>query len=237
MKLSLVFICLFASFVACSQTKNLGSWSVINTKVTLSKKWGLFNELQVRSQSFYDDLYYYEIKGGVSYSINKNFSFLAGIGKYMTYANKGNFKKPVAAEEFRNWQQLTMNHYLERIKFEHRYRVEQRWFKTGYRNRFRYRLNALVPINRKKMEAKTFYASAFNELFLTNKSPYFERNRFFAGVGYKFSEQVTLQPGYAYQFDYRSDGTKFPKHFVQITLMLEFGSSKNTNERIPGSLD
>jgi long-subunit fatty acid transport protein len=237
MKLLFIVALALLSATAFPQTKNLGSWTVVNTKVNLSEKWSVFNELQVRSQSFYDDMFYYEIKGGVSYAINKNFSFLAGIGKYMTYANKGNFKTPVAANEFRHWQQLTMNHFLERIKFEHRYRVEQRWFKTGYRNRFRYRLSALVPINGKKLEPKTFYASAFNEIFLTNKEPYFERNRFFAGIGYKFSDKLTIQPGYAYQFDYKNDGTRFPKHFVQITLMLEFQGEKNSNERMPGVMD
>lgn len=230
-----VLLCLSGSLF--SQQSHLGSWNVITTKLTLTKHWGVYNELQLRSQSFYDHHFYYEVKGGVSYSVNKNFSFLVGTGRYITYTDGGNFKKPVTANEWRLWEQLTMNQYLERIKFEHRYRVEQRWFKTGYRNRFRYRLNMAAPINKKKIGPKTFYATAFDEIFLTNKAPHFERNRFFAGLGYQFSKLLTVQPGYLYQYDYRSNGTHTGKHFFQLTFTIEIDSHKNPNEKIPGNVD
>lgn len=236
MRIILLVVLLSAYCAAFSQKKDFGSWNVLNTELTLSDKWGVYNELQLRSQSFYDNHFYYEVKGGVSYSINKNFTFLLGIGKYITYTDGGSFKKPVSANEFRFWQQLTMNHYLERIKFEHRYRVEQRWFKTGYRNRFRYRLNAAVPLNNTKMGPKTFYLSSFNEVFLTNKAPYFERNRFFFGTGYQLSKTFAIQPGYVYQYDYR-DNTGAGKHFFQLTLSIEIDADKNPNEKIPGNLD
>jgi len=232
-----LFIALFAiSINAYSQKNDFGSWNVLNTKLNLSGKWNLFNELQVRSQSFYANHFYYEIKGGVSYSLTETFSFLIGIGKYKTFSDGGSFKQPVTASEFRLWQQLTMNHFLDRIKFEHRYRVEQRWFKTGYRNRFRYRLNAAVPINKRKVTSKTFYAAAFNEVFLTNTAPYFERNRVFAGMGYQFNDHFTLQPGYVYQYDYRNNEGS-GKHFFQLTLMIEIDADKNTSERMPGNID
>jgi hypothetical protein len=236
MRIPFFAIALFISFTACSQQSDVGSWNVINTKLTLSPKWSVFNELQLRSQSFYKNHYYYEIKGGVAFSINKSFSFLLGAGKYMTYTDGGNFKDPVTANEFRFWQQITMNHYLERIKFEHRYRIEQRWFKPGYKNRFRYRLNAAVPINHKKMGPKTFYVASFDEVFFTNIAPYFERNRFFAGAGYQISKYFTIQPGYLHQFDYKNNKGS-GKNFFQLTLMIEIDAHKNPNEKIPGNVD
>jgi|SRR5688572_21151630 hypothetical protein len=236
MRTLLLSVLLLSSCVGFSQKKDFGSWNVITTKLLLTDKWGVYNELQLRSQSFYDNHFYYEVKGGVSYSLNKSFSFLLGVGKYITYTDGGSFKKPVSANETRFWQQLTMNHYLERIKFEHRYRVEQRWFKTGFRNRFRYRLNAAVPINNKKIGPKTFYIASFNEIFLTNKEPYFERNRFFLGTGYQINKMFTIQPGYVYQFDYRNnDGAG--KHFFQLTLGIEIDGHKNKDEKIPGNVD
>lgn len=227
---------LLAYSFAFSQRSHFGSWNVITTRVTLSEKWGIYNELQLRSQSFYNDHFYHEVKGGVSYAISKNFVVLLGIGDYQTYTDGGNFVKPVTAHETRLWQQLTMNHYLERVKFEHRYRIEQRWFNTGYRNRYRYRLNAAVPINHKKMGPKTFYIASFNEIFLTNKAPYFERNRFFAGPGYQISKHFTIQPGYVYQFDYRNNVGQ-GKHFFQLTLTIDINAEKSAAERIPGNLD
>jgi hypothetical protein len=236
MRNTFVAILLLSSLSAISQRSHFGSWNVITTRVTLSEKWGVYNELQLRSQSFYGDHFYHEVKGGVSYALNKNFVVLLGIGDYQTYTDGGSFVKPITAHETRLWQQLTMNHYLERIKFEHRYRIEQRWFNTGYRNRFRYRLNAAVPLNHKKMGPKTFYLASFNEIFLTNKAPYFERNRFFAGAGYQMSKHFTIQPGYVYQFDYRNN-IGLGKHFFQLTLTIDVNAHKSSNERIPGNLD
>lgn len=236
MKTPLYVVLLTLSISSFSQKEDFGSWNVINTKLTLSDKWSVFNELQLRSQSFYHNHFYYEIKGGVSYQLSKNFSLLLGAGKYMTYTDGGNFKSPVTANEFRFWQQMTMNHFLERIKFEHRYRVEQRWFKTGYRNRFRYRLNTAIPLNKRKLAPKTFYISAFDEVFFTNIAPYFERNRFFAGFGYQFSKYFTLQPGYVYQYDFRNN-IGSGKHFFQFTLGIEIDAYKDTREKIPGNAD
>lgn len=229
----------FFNFSASAQKKNLGSWNVINTRLSLSRNWSIFNELQLRSQSFYSDHFYYEVKGGISYNINKNFSVLVGTGKYITYDSdqEGNFPKPVTANETRLWQQLTMNHYLERIKFEHRYRVEQRWFKTGYRNRFRYRLSTALPLNKSKIEPGAFFFTTFNEIFLTNKAPYFERNRFFAGLGYEISKPFIIQPGYVYQFDYKNDNTGQGKHFFQLTLMIDLDDIEDAIPRLPSTVD
>jgi hypothetical protein len=232
----ILFVLFGISLQVSGQQNDFGSWNVINTKLNLSEKWNVFNELQVRSQSFYDNHFYYEIKGGVSYEISKNFSVLLGTGKYKTFTDGGSFKQPVTASEYRLWQQITMNHFLDRLKFEHRYRIEQRWFTTGYRNRFRYRLNVAVPLNNKKITAGTFYASAFNEIFLTNTEPYFERNRFFSGLGYQINDHFTIQPGYVYQYDYRN-GEGSGKHFFQLTLMIEIDADKNTSERMPGNID
>jgi long-subunit fatty acid transport protein len=229
-------VLLLLSSVLFSQKNHFGSWSVINTKLILSEKWSVYNELQLRSQSFYNDFYYHEVKGGVAYSVNKNFSFLLGVGKYITYGDPGNFKHPLSANETRFWQQLTMNQYLERIKIEHRYRIEQRWFKTGYRNRYRYRLNVAVPINHNKIGPKTFYIAAFDEIFLTNKAPHFERNRFFFGTGYQLTKKFTIQPGYLYQYDFKNDiGTG--KHFFQLTFSIEIDGHKSKMEKIPGNVD
>src|SRR6478735_2806351 len=115
-----VFVLLLTSQIAFSQKSDFGSWNVISTKLVLSKRWSVHQELQLRSQSFYDNYYYYEIKGGVGFSINKNLGVFVGTGKYVTYSDGGDFVKPVTADEIRFWQQVTMNQYFGRLKVEHR---------------------------------------------------------------------------------------------------------------------
>lgn len=233
-----LFTCI--GYLTKAQSDRLGSWSVLNTRIGIDKKWEFFNELQLRSQSFYNDFFYYEVKGGISYKLNKNFNVLLGTGKYISYdiSEDGNFNKPLANNETRLWQQITMNNYLERIKFEHRYRIEQQWFTDSYRNRFRYRLNAMIPLNKKTVEPGALYVSTFNEIFLTNKAEYFLRNRFFLGVGYQLNKNFGLVPGYVYQYDYNHEKDRgHGKHFFQLTLMIVIDDIEDAIRGIPSTLD
>jgi hypothetical protein len=220
-----------------SQTPGLGTWNVLNAELSLSDKWKLFTEMQLRSQKFYDHLNYHEIKGGISFDVTDKASALIGLGQYVTYDPTGNFKSPVSNSEFRMWEQFTLTNNLDRLKLEHRYRAEQRFTSGGYRNRFRYRINAIVPINKTKVEAKTFYLTAFDEMFVTNRKPYFERNRLFAGSGYSFSDLFTLQAGWIRQFDFRSNLSSITKDYLQVSLLFDFETHKSKREKHPSSMD
>jgi len=62
--------------------------------------------------------------------------------------------------------------------------------------------------------------SASNELFFTDKEPYFERNRMLVAFYYKPSKSTTLQVGYLHQFDYKiNDETG--RDFLQIGCFME----------------
>lgn len=216
---------------------DLGTWNVININLKVNKKWNVFTEAQLRSLSFYDQFHYYEYKGGVTYKINENFSATTGIGSYNTFSEGGNFEQPMQNKEIRTWVQINMKNPLEWITFEHRYRAEQRFTSNGYRNRFRYRLGATIPLNSKKIAPKTAYALFWNELFFTDKEPYFERNRFFIGGGYELSKNVAFQAGYIHQFDYKiNDETG--RDFLNISLLYNFDLTKSKqNGFIPTTSD
>jgi len=234
--LAIFLLCYLNTLQSQSFQNQLGSWNIINAKLTVNNKWSMFLEPQLRSLSFYNQFHYYEIKGGATYNLNSNFALTAGIGSYNTYSEGGNFEKPIKQEELRTFVQLVMKQRLDVFKFEHRYRAEQRFTNNGYRNRFRYRLNTVVPINNKKIVPKTFYASVWNEIFFTNLPPYFERNRFFIGGGYEVNEQVSFQSGYVHQFDYRiNDETG--RDFFQISVLLNFNLKKDKQEFIPSVSD
>ena len=128
-----------------------------------------------------------------------------------------------------------MNQYLDRLKIEHRYRAEQKWVTDGYRNRFRYRLNAMLPLNAAKLVPGTLYLNAYNEVFLNNKAPHFERNRFFAGAGYILTPVTTVQAGYVNQYNYALD-KRGGKNFLQFSLILQFEYDED-RERIPHLMD
>jgi hypothetical protein len=196
-----VLLLLFA-FKTYAQYDGTGGWNVVtvNFPSSMQHRWGGYLEAQNRNYSVTDRFYYYEFKGGVSYALDKNNVALLGIGRYVTYDYRDIDDGP-DLQEFRFWQQFTSNQYLGRIRFEHRYRIEQRWFNTGYRNRFRYRLSLNIPINKAKVEPGTLFGTVYDELFFNNKEPNFERNRVAALLGYQFSKPVGIQTGILNQFN------------------------------------
>ena len=167
-KALLFFFLVSIAFIAKAQNNKTGVFSI--NSITLpgdsTHRWGGYIELQARSNEFFNQFYYYETKGGISYDVAKNYTALLGVGRYYT-DDEAAFNQ-AQITEFRLWQQMTVNQYLDRVKIEHRYRAEQRWQNGIFRNRFRYRLNVAIPLNHSKIEAKTFYIAIFDELFLNN---------------------------------------------------------------------
>lgn len=234
-RFNLLIFFLAIVFQTQSQT-DLGSWNIFSAKASFSERWGGFLEGQVRSLKFYDNFHYHEIKGGLTYALDKNFSFAVAGGKYDTYLEGGNFVTPRASDEVRLFEQMTMSQYVHRIKFEHRYRAEQRFTKIGYRNRFRYRLQAILPISKAKIQPNSWYLSVSGEVFFTDTPAYFERIRLYTGIGYQVSKTFGLQAGYLHQFDYRLiDETG--KDFLQLSFLWDLKFHKNEQERLPTQID
>lgn len=213
-----------------------GSWNIGNIRVQANERWSIFVEPQIRSLQFYNQFHYYEVKGGATYRINEQLAVTASIGSYQTYSEGGNFETPQLQDEVRSWFQVAMRNQIGRVRIEHRYRLEQRFTQVGYRNRFRYRLQLMTPINATKIEPKTWYLVAWNELFLTNTEPYFERNRIFGGVGYEVNQSLAIQTGYIHQYDYKLTD-EIGRDFLQVSVLLQFDLKKLNKEFIPGTVN
>lgn len=217
---------LVVSKTITAQQDGLGSWNILNIKYTISPKWSVFGEAQLRSLRFYDDFHYHEYKGGFSYKALPNLTLSLGAGDYDTYREGGNFVTPKNNDEFRVWPQAVLTQSLKRIKIEQRYRAEFRFTSNGYRNRFRYRLGLYYPFGKDAASENPFQLGFSNEIFFTDREPYFERNRALLSVGYKVSKYVSVQLGYLHQFDYRiNDETG--RDFLLVGLYAElFGKAE-----------
>ncbi|WP_207632564.1 DUF2490 domain-containing protein [Foetidibacter luteolus] len=235
--LILLFTLLTAIIANAQNTKATGGWYVANLMYKPDSSWNFFFETQTRSQNVTDVFFYHEFKGGIAYNILKKHQLLLGFGDYKTYSSTGNYKTPMLAKEFRIWQQLTINNNIDRVKIDHRYRIEQRWLNGDFRSRFRYRLNPLIPVNKKKIETNAVFVSVFDEVFFGNLAPYFERNRFFMGLGYVFSKSFSVQSGWIRQYDYRKADDGSGKNFFQTTLFFSLDRSNEAREWHPGNID
>ncbi|MBK0381475.1 DUF2490 domain-containing protein [Pedobacter sp. SD-b] len=221
LKYSLLLIILSSSTTLLAQNSNLGSWNSLNIKYKLSNNWGLFGEAQFRSQNIYNNFFYYQYLAGFSYKFTKNAFFSLAAGSYQTFEPDGNFTLPKKNSEFRLSPMITTEQNLGRFEIESRYRAEFRFINTGYKNRFRYRLGLAYPFGKEIKDYKPFKISANDEIFLTDKGPYFERNRLLLAFNYKTSEHITLQTGYLRQFDYKTDHQE-GKDFLDLGILFSF---------------
>lgn len=214
-----------------SQKFDLGSWNILNLKYTINEKWSAFGEAQLRSLKFYNNFHYYEYKGGVDFKIHKNLRLTLGAGSYQTYKEDGDFVLPKNNDEFRLWPQINLLQSIGKIKIEQRYRSEFRFTSAGYRNRFRYRLGLSYQFGKELDGYKLFQFFASNEIFFTDKEPYFERNRILIGFNYKPSKSITLQIGYLHQFDYKiTDETG--RDFLLVGLFIEISRKRSSIKTI-----
>ncbi len=211
-----------------AQNTKPGSWNILNANYNVNDVWSIWGEGQIRSINFYNNFHYYEYKGGINYQVHKNAKLTLGAGSYQTYKEGGNFLLPKNNDEFRLWPQITLSQSIGKIKIEQRFRQEFRYTSNGYRNRFRYRMGAALPLGRVRNEYQAFQVSVSNEFFFTDKEPYFERNRFLVALNYKPSKVTTLQIGLLHQFDYKIND-EIGRDFLVIGLYYEIFRKANSS--------
>jgi hypothetical protein len=217
-----------------AQNDKLGTWNIVNVNLVLKKKFTFFFEAQTRSQQVFNDFFYRELKGGLLYKLPNKNSVFVGFGDYRTYEYPGEFKNRTI-KEHRLWEQFTLTNNVDIFKIEHRYRIEQRWVNGAFSNRFRYRINPLVPINKKVIEPGALFLAMFDEVFFTDKQPYFLRNRFFGGAGFQFSKYFTLQAGVLRQFDYRISDGGSAKSYLHLSFI--FTTEELLKDNHPSTMD
>ncbi len=134
-------VCLSSLHAFEAHAQSLGTWNIANFRYSFSERIGVFGEGQIRSWGFYDDFYYYEYKGGISYALLPKFTVTLACGRYVTFAGQGNFALPKSNDEFRLWVQALTPSVWQHWVWEHRLRAEARFtsagsatdFVTGYR--------------------------------------------------------------------------------------------------------
>lgn len=212
----MVFLTMFSFLLGMSCTI-AGSWTSLQLRYRINDKFSIQAEGQLRSLRLYDHFHYHEYKAWLIWKWRPEVLLGLGAGDYDTYRAGGDFVAPKNNDEFRLWPQLQVLQQLGSMRIEHRYRFEMRFSDNGYRNRFRYRLQLSYPIVK---ENQRFNLQASGELFFTNRAAYFERIRSQLGLAVKINKNLSLIPGYLYQFDYRiNDETG--RDFLVLALVLD----------------
>tara|TARA_B100001063_G_C16724100_1_gene535282 strand:+ start:825 stop:1532 length:708 start_codon:yes stop_codon:yes gene_type:complete len=207
-------IFILGSLIGFSQQDN-GNWLMYFGTNKISEKFSIHSELQYRNHTISPtNIEQLLLRTGLNYHFKPNASATFG------YAHIGNHvyesvRKSPETEEHRIWQQLLTTNNIGRVKFEHRYRLEERFAETDFKIRFRYRLMLFVPLNRPKIETGTIYLGVYDEIFINDKATFFDRNRLYGGLGYQHADNIHFQVGVL-----RQETQTASKTFLQFGLIF-----------------
>ncbi|MBT8442002.1 MAG: DUF2490 domain-containing protein [Gammaproteobacteria bacterium] len=182
---------------------DLGNWLIWNGTLNYSEKWSMFTEAQLRLWEVASNPNEWFVRAAGQYNLTKRTLFALG---YM-HSRVDPFEDAAPrTKENRIYQQFTAKHAWSRPILEHRLRTEQRWIETSgqgtdFRNRFRYRLQATVPVSRDQMGPQTHFMNFYDEIFLNygSRSETFDQNRLYGAYGYQFTKHNNLQLGLLWQ--------------------------------------
>ena len=199
-KLLLLTFSLLTSLTLRSQESDLGNWFGYFGSYRVADRWSTWLEGQHRNFNFVGDLEQAFVRTALLYDLPKANSQLgAGYGFFHTASYKAGTNDKAYANENRLYQQFLTRQRFGRVYLSHRYRLEERFLPAGFRTRFRYATVLNLCLNKPEMAKGTVYLSAYNELFINAKTPIFDRDRLYGGIGYAAMPTLRFETGLMYQ--------------------------------------
>ncbi|MFD2889212.1 DUF2490 domain-containing protein [Chitinophaga cymbidii] len=216
----MLFISIFiiGTTAAKAQSTQFSSWiASFNTFSIKNTKLSVHLDVQARSTDEWREFQTFLVRPGLNYHFRKNMVATVGYG----WVGSRRTLQDLTAylSEHRIWEQFIVNHHLDFIPIQHRFRVEQRFIgnpvvnnneleKDGHEltHRFRYFLRGVIPFSGEKSFTKGPFGALQNEVFLNFANTdvvngkAFDQNRAYLAVGYRFSRQFDLEMGYLYNY-------------------------------------
>ena len=195
---------------------SIGWYNAFVTK-KITDKWSAHLEYQWRRDGFILHGQQSLLRVGINYKVNQKLTARIGYGWIETYPY-GSINLQAAGKTFtehRAFQALLLNDQIGALEIQHRLMLEQRWIGRYtkpdihieddyvYVNRMRYMLRLQMPLGKKLIEDKTFYAAVYDEIFVqfgeNVQENIFDQNRLSALLGYKLNKYFKLELGYLNQ--------------------------------------
>ena len=198
-----------------------GTWLTYFGTNRISEDFSIHSEFEYNSFEMFSNFNWLWTIWAVNYHLDSKNSVSLGYGYFVfdnTYTDDFDVKD---VTENRLFEQFTMNSKFKGLKFQHRYRLEHRFFNkangTPTRHRFRYRLQLTHPIS------KRWFVNCYDEIFLDFREPVFNQNRVSAALGYAFTNDINVQAGYL--------KVHFPgSHYDRIQLVLNINTDLRKKE-------
>ncbi|MEZ4827609.1 MAG: DUF2490 domain-containing protein [Bacteroidia bacterium] len=186
----------FFPLTVMAQQNDFGNWFIYFGNKKINNRWNWHHEVQYRNFNFIGDTEQLLLRTGIGYNLTENNNNIhLGYGFIYSEPYISGTDKKTNFNEHRIYQQFITRQNFGRVSLQHRYRFEQRFFEDDFRLRLRYFLSTNMALNRKQMQDKTIYLSIYNEIFVNTEQTFFDRNRFYGGLGFMFSKNVRTEVG------------------------------------------
>jgi len=167
-------------------------------------------------------------ENAITYKLNKPFSITASY----VYERQNAFRNSYRNEN-RFYLQATYKHFLNKLTIKQRLRYDGRFIENRRDNAWPYtsRLRYLIGFGKDIGTAAKYYIAAYSEFFFNTfkASPFvYAENWAFAGVGYRFQKNNSLEVGPLYIFwvnNARYDLTNF--YYLQLTWVSNISFKKD----------
>ncbi len=197
MKAILVPLALFftmANFAQQIGDDKLGSWHMYFGTNKISEKLSIHTEAQLRYYENGTNFNQLLLRTGLNYHINPNAIATFGYGHITTDGTFDENPSEINSKENRIFQQFILKNTVGKFKFEHRYRLEQRFIKFTDRNdtqhRARYRLQVTLPLS------DIFFLNFYDEIFLNLQDNVYGQNRLYGAIGANVFKNTSVQVGF-----------------------------------------
>ena len=198
-QLLVILIILFSSSVFAQST---GGWLIyFGTSTLKDSNWSIHHEIQLRDHQILGDHNQTLARVGFQYKLKPYLQGTVGYGFIHTELEDSP-NRPFS--EHRIYQEAILSHNLSVAKLRHRFRLEERFIENqDFRGRLRYCLFLDLPFSEKGMKQGGTYLALYDEVFLNlsdqEQIKFFDRNRLYAGLGWKVQDRLGLQLGYMRQ--------------------------------------
>lgn len=185
-----------------------GYWISYTGDNKITSRIGIHSEAQLRNLFLPHTVQTILVRVGLNVYIQPYAMGTVGYGYFFSEPSNS-VVNAARMSEHRIWQQLVFRQKSRHVFMEHRFRQEQRFLHNmaahthKVDHRIRYRFQALFPLYSISPHLRHLFLSVNNEIMLNyrkNPTEIFDRNRFFAGLGYQVSPKMNFQLGYLNQF-------------------------------------
>ena len=172
-----------------------GAWYQYFGMNRVSDRLSIHTEAQFRYYETLSNFNQMLLRTGLNYHVNEKAIATLGyayIDTDPTFSDSEDLLNDI--REHRIFQQFLLYNTVWEFRFEHRYRLEQRFLDfegvSDTQHRARYRLQVTLPLT------DTFFLNFYDEVFINLQDEPFDQNRLYAALGVRITENSSLQVGY-----------------------------------------